>query len=245
MLRQFEMHLLPRLATVTKRERHSLITGDHRRTSTGNDHSTTHTSGPGVSLHPLVGYASTVTLPAVYSAVVKVTGRVLSLSAAEQENRLSRETFHELLAFIGPLEVLSDEYVVKMFTTLPSYDVDSDTTEALAIFTLLIEHRHHPRLNSNVEALFEAFDADAKGIVPAEVLHSEVLMAWATQHTFGNLRDQWQRLAAVISTERRRNSDMLPLMPSMASRSAIRAALCSVTAIYVAACSLDLDGGSL
>ncbi|CBZ26941.1 conserved hypothetical protein [Leishmania mexicana MHOM/GT/2001/U1103] len=231
------MHLLPKAATVTKRKMLGLTTGD--------DCSTTKTLEPSVQLHPLVGYASTVSLPTVYSALVKVTNRVLSFAAAGGEDRLSREGFRELLALIGPAEVLSAEYADRMFTTLPSYNADSDTTEALAIFTLLIEHRHHPRLNSNVEALFGAFDTDAKGVVPAEVLYPNVLADWASQRTFGNLRDQWQRFAAVISLESERNTDALPLLPPLASRTAIRAALCSVAAIYTATCSLDLDGSSL
>ncbi|CAJ1988670.1 hypothetical protein conserved [Leishmania donovani] len=236
-LRQFEMHLLPKAATVTKRNMHGLITGD--------DCSMTKTLEPSAQLHPLVGYASAVSLPTVYSALVKVTGRVLSFAAAGEEDRLSREGFRELLALIGPAEVLSTKYADTMFTSLPSYNADSDTTEALAIFTLLIEHRHHPRLNSNVEALFGAFDTDVKGVVPAEALYPDVLAAWAVQRTYGNLRDQWQRFAAVISMESERSADAFPLLPPLASRTAIRAALCSAAAIYTAACSLDLDGSSL
>ncbi|KAG5479900.1 hypothetical protein LSCM4_05908 [Leishmania orientalis] len=244
-LRQFEMHCLPLAATATQCKMHRSAITDHRSTVADDDHSTTNTSRPSGPLHPLVGYASTATLPAVYSALVKVLGRALSFAAAAQEDRLSRENFHELLALIGPAGVLSSEYAADMFTSLPSYDADSDTVEALATFTLLMEHRHHPRLNINVEALFEAFDTEARGLVPAEVLYPDVLMAWAAQRTFGNLRDQWQRFAAVIGTERERCADAFPLMPPLSSRAVIRAALCSAPTIYAAACSLDLDGGSL
>ncbi|KAG5479512.1 hypothetical protein LSCM1_04778 [Leishmania martiniquensis] len=244
-LREFEMHSLPKAATATQYKMRRLTITDHRSTATDDDHSTAsafRTSGP---LHPLVGYASTASLPAVYAALVKVMGRALSFAAEAQEDRLSRESFRELLAFIGPAEILSIEYSASMFTSLPSYDADSDTVEALSTFTLLMEHRYHPRLITNVEALFEAFDTEAEGVVPAEVLYPDVLMAWAAQHTFGNLRDQWQRFAAIIEEERGSCANALPLMPPLASHTAIRAALCSTPAIYAAACSLDLDGGSL
>ncbi|GET88441.1 hypothetical protein, conserved [Leishmania tarentolae] len=236
-LREFETYLLAKGATAKRGTLHSLTINDDKSASKALE--------PSAQLHPLVGYASTVSLPTVYLALVKVMGRVLSFASVGEEYQLSRGGFQELLALIGPTEVLSAEYADAMFTSLPSYDTDSDTAEALAIFTLLIKHRYHPRLNSNVEALFGAFDTDVKGVVPAEILCPDVLTAWATQRTFGNLRDQWQRFAAVIRRESGNSAAAFPLLPPLASRTAIRAALCSVDAIYEAACSLDLDGDSL
>ncbi|KAK7196746.1 hypothetical protein NESM_000614400 [Novymonas esmeraldas] len=238
-LRQFEAGLLPRPATAVKGKMLSATTIEHR--------STADSVGPSGVLHPLIGYASTVSLPAVYAALALVKDHPLSFAAATTapENQLTRGDFHELLTHVGPAEVLSAAYADTMFASLPSYDVDSDTVSAPAVFTLVVEHRHHPRLNTNVAALFDAFDPDARGVVPAEVLAPDVLTAWAVQRTFGNLRDQWQRFAAVIERERGRAAAALPLLPPLASRAVVRAALCSVAGIYTAACSLDLDGSSL
>ncbi|KAG5505826.1 hypothetical protein JKF63_05162 [Porcisia hertigi] len=244
-LHEFENSLQTHRVATTTRELHSSAGVSHRGSAQNDDRIGLGSSEASGALHPLVGYASTVSLPAVYTALMRVVGHALSFTVAGQEDLLSRQSFQELLALLGPVEVLSDEYVSTIFTSLPSYNAFTDTADALAIFTLLIEYRHHPRLDSNLAALFEAFDTDDKGVVPAEVLSPDVLLAWAAQHTFGNLRDQWQRFAAVIRKEKECDPERLPLLPPLASRTAIRAALCSVDAIYAAACSLDLNGDSL
>lgn len=245
-LRLFESHLLnsPRWGSSKGRTAGASATS-HRAPTAAGLHSPRSTSITLTPLHPLVGYASTAALPAIYAALMEVMGHPLSFATTTPQDCLTRGQFRTLLGLIGPAEVLSTEYADTMFASLPSYDVGEDSVSAAAVFTLLMEHRHHPRLNVNVEALFDAFDSSAKGVVPAEVLNADVLLAWATQRTFGNLRDQWQRFAGVIEREQSRNADKLPLMPSLASRTAIAGALCSVPNIYAAACSLDLDGASL
>ncbi|KPI84785.1 hypothetical protein ABL78_6168 [Leptomonas seymouri] len=201
---------------------------------------------PAAALHPLVGYASTASMPAVFAALASLKPNPLNfMSALLLEDRINRSEFHEFLSTIGPIDALSTSYEDMMFRALPSYSADTETVEVLAVLTLLLDHHHHPQFELNITAIFRSFDVDERGVVALEVLHPEVISAWANVRTFGKLREQWSRFSAVMAAERRSGAVKFPRIPELVPRNALRAFLCCAEGLYMAACSLDLDGGSL
>ncbi|KPA78385.1 hypothetical protein ABB37_06499 [Leptomonas pyrrhocoris] len=225
-----EMH--ERGGTATRRARKSL----------DSMHSITMTT----SLHPLIGYASTASMPAVYAAIATLKPHPLNFaSTLSLDDRLERSEFHEFLSAIGPIEVLSPSYEDTMFRTLPSYAADTETAEVLAVLTLLLDHRYHPQFESNITAIFRSFDVDEKGVVALEALHPQVILAWAETRTFGKLREQWSSFSAVVANEVNSGAATFLHLPTLMPRNAVRAFLTCTEALYAAACSLDLDGGSL
>lgn len=197
-------------------------------------------------LHPLIGYASTASLPAVYAAMAGLKSHPLNFNPTTSlGDRLSCAEFHTFLAAVGPREVLSSAYADALFRTLPSYAGDTDTVDVLAVLTLLIDHRYHPQFDANVTALFRSFDLDGRDVIAMEAVQPPVLRAWAAVRTFGNLREQWTRFADVMAEEVRGGAVRLPRLPELVSRNAVRAFLTCTDALYAASCTLDLDGGSL
>lgn len=198
-------------------------------------------------LHPLVGYASTASMPAVYAAIAALKPHPLNFASSSpaQDERLDRQEFYTFLAAVGPAEVLSKSYADAMLCSLPSFDSGSGTVAVLAVLTLLLDHRYHSRFDANVTALFRAFDVEQRGVVAVEVLHPDLIAAWAEVRTFGKLREQWTRLAAVIAEEMSSAAVSFPHMPELVPRAALRAFFSCSEALYAAMCSLDLDGSSL
>jgi hypothetical protein len=220
---------------------HKSVESTHAATA-----ATTSASPVAAELHPFVGYASAASMPAVYTALSACKPQPLNFTATPTlDDRLSRAEFHALLSAIGPVGVLSTSYEDAMFHTLPSYAGDTDTVEALAVLTLLLDHRYHPQFNANVAALFRSFDVEDKGVIALEALHPDVLTAWAEMRTYGNLREQWNHFAAVMEEEMNSGAVRFPHVPELVPRNVVRALLICTEALYAAACSLDLDGGSL
>lgn len=204
------------------------------------------TTATTAALHPLIGFASTTAIPALYAALAAHRSRPLNFAAhCTADDRLSRSEFRTFLAAVGPVRVLSGAYQDTMFRTLPSYETDTDTVAVLAVLVLLLDHRYHPRFEANVNALFRCFDVDARGAIALEVLHPAVIMAWAEVRTFGGLRDQWRRLSAVLADEMENAAARFPHLPELVPRGAVRALLSCTEALYAAMCTLDLDGGSI
>ncbi|KAG8346704.1 hypothetical protein TRVL_02474 [Trypanosoma vivax] len=139
--------------------------------------------------------------------------------------------------------LVSESYLRSMFYMLPTYQED-ETVEFSSFFSFLVEQAFHPELDRNVDALFSAFDPNKTGLISAATLTAPVFLAFAELNLFGNLRGEWERMAATLEVtngvDLRVVNNVRLLTPA-----ATRAVFCASKVLYRAIEAVDLDGSHL
>lgn len=196
--------------------------------------------------NPLMGYVSGFPLHKVYQAIISIKEE--SLQSDDPSDvvslRLDFGEFLELIKLIGNSSLLSTAYALKIFRALPTYSSSSDSVQAYALFSYIVENTYHPALNRNVGMLFHAFGSE-NGLIPLVSLHSRVVFAWAELNTYGNLRGQWVKLSRALEVvEKDLFVEKLIVRGSLyLNASEVRALLCSDALLWKVTNSIDMDGG--
>lgn len=196
--------------------------------------------------NPLMGYVSGFPLHDIYKAMIDIKKEDISKAdeSAIASLRLSFEEFQELIKRVGNGNLLSVGYVQKIFRTLPTYSASTESVQAYALFSYIVENTYHPSLNRNVGMLFHAFGLES-GLIPLVSLHSRVVSAWAELNTYGNLRGQWVKLAKALEVVEAElfEEKMIVRHSLYLTPQEIRALMCSHPLLWKVTNSIDMDGG--
>lgn len=195
--------------------------------------------------NPLMGYVSGFPLPKIYETICKLKRRELEGDETNLASvRLNFEEFRTLVSTIGDPQLLSRAYLRKIFCSLPTYASSTSSVQAFEFFSYIVENTYHPSLNRNVAMLFLAFGQDNE-LIPLVSLHSRVVLAWAEQNTFGNLRGEWTKLAQALETlQREIFEDKLIVRHSLyLNPEEVRALFCSQALLWKVSNSIDMEGG--
>ncbi|EAN90857.1 hypothetical protein C3747_117g55 [Trypanosoma cruzi] len=199
-----------------------------------------------LQVNPIIGLLCGLPLYQICDALIQ--RKDAEWQARKEENcsvgalRLSFEELYDVCTQLVP-NMVSEDYLHRMFIVLlPSEEEDSLLLSSF--FSFLVENAFHPALDRNVNALFSAFDPDGTGVISAATLTSKVLLAWAELHLFGNLRGEWEKMAAALELT---NGVDLRIVDGarLLTPAATRAVFCALNTLYVAMESIDMDGRHL
>ncbi|EPY27922.1 hypothetical protein STCU_05416 [Strigomonas culicis] len=198
--------------------------------------------GPSFDVNPIIGYLNSVSLGHLFNALVVIKGSVnppsvtLDTSAAD----LSLDDFHEVLSLVGNTDLLSKEYEARMFQGFADLS-STGTVSPYDVFTYVVDHTYHPRLDLTAEMLFFAFDLDKRHVIPVEALHPRVVEAWAEENTFGNLRENWMKFGEALRCEADLGKHIVG-DHTLLDPPTVRAVLASSDALFAIANAVDLEG---
>ncbi|EKF30852.1 hypothetical protein MOQ_005323 [Trypanosoma cruzi marinkellei] len=199
-----------------------------------------------INVNPIIGLLCGVPLYHICDALIQRKDAERQTLQDENCNvgamRLSFDELYDVCIQLVP-NMVSEEYLRRMFLALlPSNGEDSLLLSSF--FSFLVENAFHPTLDRNVNALFGAFDPDGTGVISAATLTSKVVLAWAELHLFGNLRGEWDKMAAAL--ELTNGVDLRIVDGAMLlTPAATRAVFCALNTLYVVMESIDMDGRHL
>ncbi|RNF22117.1 uncharacterized protein Tco025E_03279 [Trypanosoma conorhini] len=199
-----------------------------------------------LDVNPIVGLLCDVPLYDTCDALVQQKGvmweRLQDGLLDDVALQLSFDEFYGVCERLVP-NMVSREYLQRMFYLLLSGD-EKDSLPLSSFFSFLVEHAFHPALDRNVDALFRAFDPDGTGVISAATLTSKVVFAWAELNLFGNLRVEWEKLAAALKVT---NGVDLRIVDGarLLTPEATRAVFCASHKLYAVMESIDMDGPHL
>lgn len=200
------------------------------------------TGAPLSDVNPILGYLNGVSLGQLFDALVMIKGSVSPPSAAldPAAAHLNQEDFHELLSLVGNVDLLSKDYEARMYNGFATVSAAGAVTP-YDVFTYVVDHTYHPKLNLTAEMLFFAFDLEKRNVIPIEALHPRVVEAWAEENTFGNLRENWTKFAEALRSETSLGKHMVGENTFLDPQT-VRALLASSDSLFAVANTVDLEG---
>ncbi|KEG10877.1 hypothetical protein DQ04_03191010 [Trypanosoma grayi] len=199
-----------------------------------------------VEVNPIIGLLCGVPLYDLYDTLTQRKGsawqRQQHQGASGVALRLNLEELCDVCAQLVP-NMVSCEYAQQMLSSVPGYRED-DTVLLSSFFSFIVEHAFHPAMDRNVRALFRAFDPENTGVISVATLSPAVVSAWAELNLFGNLRGEWDKMAAALELANGLDLSIVDGATLLTPEST-RAVLCASSILYNAMNSVDMDGSHL